>query len=128
MEITTFSSFFPKAFEINREAAKLEAQIEHDGEISADFCLAKGVGNLSNYTMVEEHLPLNNNVTVIGTFDNLNYAINGKNRRFGPNLIVYKGNRTELIERISKEVSGYLRGVLIMLGIAGAIGGYAAIV
>jgi hypothetical protein len=114
-----------KDYQINRQAAELEAYIAHDGEVYQDYCMAQGVGDTSSYVMKEKVLPTDQPVTVIGCFNSEKQALTGERARLGPNLIAYKGTYEELIERLEKEVPGYMKGVFTMVGFAIAVMAYA---
>ena len=75
--------------------------------------------------MKEEILPTDEPVTLIGCFNSVKQALTGERARLGPNLIAYRGTQDELIERLEKEVPGYMKGVFVMVGFALAVVAYA---
>ena len=104
-----------------REALWLEAQNTPIGEVHHEFFNARGEHGKGNYTVEEEVLPVDIHVTAIGTYDASAEALLARNSRIGPNLMVYRGNPQEVLERVSAQIEGYNRFTKAFLLVAGAL-------
>lgn len=117
----------PKATQLEREARKIAYERAHDGPIHEDFCMLEGVGNVSGYNMTEEVVPYNSDVCAVGNYNSLSQSLTGEKARIGPNLMIYQGTPTQVLERVGAEVRGYVKTTLGFFTFTAAVVIYATI-
>ncbi len=104
--------------DINRESLLQSLRNTTIDEYHYDFCRSIDIGDHKTFVVDEEVLPIDTEVTVIGTYDRQRGALIARNSRLGPNLIVYKGSKNEVLARISSEILWYAKFTKAMLGFA----------
>jgi len=110
----------PAADMPDREGALLEARHSSAGPGKRDYRLFEvKPKHLEDATAVVEILPVSKPVTVIAQYRHEPEALHSANNRLEPGLIVFEGTRTEVIERLGKDVRvfGITALVMISLGI-----------
>ncbi len=117
----------PSGGEMERVGTLLEAKYSVDGEIHKDYCQLTELGDGKVFVVEEEVLPVNQAMCVVGTFDQRTNGITAGKRRFGPDLMVYRGTMDEVLVRIGGDIGLYTKFVVGLLGIAVAVLGYAIV-
>lgn len=107
----------PSAGQRERSASLLEARHSELAEVHRDFLVSSWGSDGSGVTVQEEIVPADVDVCVIGTYDERARAIAPRKPRLGPNLMVYRGTRDEVIERVGKDVAWFRKAAAILLAI-----------
>lgn len=111
----------PRGSTLEREAAFQNALHEINGAIHTDFCQTGYKDGTNTVQVEEEYVPINEEVSIVGTYDGTWNAITTAKRRFGPELMVYKGNPQEVLDRVGKEVRTFAKVAAVLLTIFTAI-------
>ncbi|MEM7293243.1 MAG: hypothetical protein AAF420_07605 [Pseudomonadota bacterium] len=104
-----------------QEAELLAAQNSIIEEVHQDFCKSGELAKGARIGIAEEVLPIDTQVTVIGTYDAQQQALISRVSRLGPNLMVYIGSREQVLERVGREVAGWAKWVRAMVGLSVAM-------
>ena len=116
----------PWAGDMVREGALLNARRSVAGEVHEDWCRASGTGGGLVLTVEEEVVPADEAICVVGTLDETAKAITPLRWRIGPDLMVYRGSASEVIERVGGDVGRFARIALAMLAVFAVIVAWAA--
>lgn len=119
--LTSLITVASSAGQMEREAALIEARRRIDNEVRQDYCMVASLDSSSQYTVVENRVPINSSVCVVGTFNQSKNAMTGENQRFGPNLMLYNGSAKEVLAREGKELRWFAKGTFGLLTAFAAI-------
>ncbi len=105
----------------------LQARHSITEEIRCDYVTGFTATRPDGLTVVEEVLPVDREVCIIGTYDRQLGGLSARRSRIGPNLIAYAGTADEVLARVGKELATFTRAALVLAGIGLAIVAYALV-
>jgi hypothetical protein len=117
----------PSAGEREREARLLAARSGEVEEVHEDFRMGAVGEDVAPLVLEEELLPVDEQVCVIGTYDEARRRLVARRSRLGPDLVVYRGGANEVVERVGGELGGYVKAALVLAGVGAAIVGFATL-
>jgi len=123
--LETLAGTAPRANEGQVLSGLLDARRGFVEEVRRDFVTGARAASAAGLTAVEEVLPVDRPVCVIGTWKRALGGLGARRGRIGPNLIVYPGTASEVIERVGKELRGFARAAIVLVATGVAIVGYA---
>ena len=113
----TLSESAPASGQRERSASLLEARHSEIRETHRDYVLSTWSNDGSDVAVQEEIVPTDVEVCVIGTYDGRAGAITPRKGRLGPNLMIYRGSRKEMLERVGNDVAWFRKATAILLAI-----------
>jgi hypothetical protein len=123
--VEALSARASSAGERERRASLLDARHGEVEEVHADYCQSSGRLSSAGLTVEEQRLPVDVEVCVIGTYDETARALTARRPRLGPNLMVYRGSREEVVTRLGSEVAWFARAAAVLLGVGLLVLGFA---
>lgn len=95
-------------------------------EIGEDYYATK-YNDFGGLSIEEGALPMDQEVCVIGTYNEASNSLSSRRHRLGSNLIVYRGSAEEVIVQLGQDVEFLSKVVKLTLGIGLLIAGFAAL-
>ncbi len=115
--ITQRAATATSAGQRERQGALLVARHATVEEVHRDYCMEADLGTGANLYYQEEVLPVNQILCIIGTYDAERDGLTARRRRWGHNLIVYRGSPQEVLARIRKESRFFSVAIALLVGI-----------
>lgn len=100
------------------EVLKTRLMLMNIGEISVDVVTGDLAGKNETLSIQEECIPSDETVCAIGTYDEESHGLTGARERMGDNLIIYRGGLSDVLTRMSRDISGHLKAVVVMVAIS----------
>lgn len=115
----------PAANDRQRNARLLEVRDTELSEVHEDYCNNGNPSGSDGFTVEEEILPVDQSVCVVGTYDEQLGGLMAGVRRFGPNMMVYRGTAEEVLSRVGGETRKFAKIAVVLLGISALLVGTA---
>ncbi len=121
--ITQIATTATSAGQRERQGSLLEARHTELDEVHRDYCMETDLGTGANLHYQEEVLPVNQVMSIIGTYDAKRDGLTAEKRRWGHNLIVYRGTPQEVLTRVGTESRFFnvATAFLVSIGVLGVI-------
>lgn len=90
-------------------------------KVHEDYCNNGSSAGSDGFVVEEEILPINESVCAVGTYDERLGGITSRVRRFGANMMVYRGTAEEVLSRVGGETRKYAKVAVTLLGISAVL-------
>lgn len=108
------------AGQAERESRLLEVRHTENDDVHHDYRMADVDTPLPGFAIDEEVLPANARVCVIATHDHSTRSLTGRRPRIGPNVMVYRGSRDEVLARVAADLRWFAWAIAALLTAAWA--------
>jgi hypothetical protein len=115
--MTQLATTATSAGQRERQGTLLDVRHKEVEEVHRDYCMETDLGTGANLHYREEVLPVNRNMCFIGTYDEEREGLTARKRRWGHNLIVYRGNAQEVLARVGKESRFFNMAAAVLVGV-----------
>jgi hypothetical protein len=122
------STLTPSVSEWEGQSRMLEIRRSNNiEEIREDFYRHRYDKTYGGLSIEEASLPVDQEVCIIGTYNEASNSLSSRRHRLGSNLIVYSGSAKEVINQLSQDVKFLSKVVKLTLGIGLLIAVFAAL-
>ena len=117
----------PHAREDQILSGLLEARHTVVDEVHRDHLTGATTTHVDGITVIEEVLPVDRPVCVVGTYDRRLGGLTARRSRLGPNLIAYAGTADDVLARVGRELATFTRAAVVLIAIGAAIVAWALV-